>query len=113
MPDRFNRLEIAPFILLAFTENAFKHSANNQKGEKQISISLEIDSKQLHYEVINTVDNGGPDDESGISEGIGLKNLRKRLELQYTDHYDLKLKKNKDHFNARLVLDLNPDNKKI
>jgi len=112
-PSRFSKLEIAPFILLAFAENAFKHGANNQAGENLISINLKIDGSKLFYEVTNTTDNAGLNDENRIKEGIGLQNLRKRLELQYADHYDLRLSKRGSRFYASLVLELSTQSEEL
>lgn len=105
-PVRFNKLEIAPFLLLAFAENAFKHGKNSRAEENLIIIKLKISGTHLYYEVINTIDNTGPDEESVIEEGIGLQNLRKRLELQYPAHFELTLNKRGSRFHANLVIDL-------
>jgi len=109
-PSRYGKLEIAPFILLAFVENAFKHGSNNQADENLIIIKLEINGSQLYYEVINTIENTDTESERRIKEGIGLQNLRKRLELQYPDHFRLTLKKSGTRFHANLVIDLSIQN---
>lgn len=72
---------IAPLILMVFVENAFKHSAVNQTEGIEIKIRTEIKGDQLLFTCQNTTEanqNAAP--ETG---GIGLENVRKRLEFLY------------------------------
>ncbi|MEO5593533.1 MAG: sensor histidine kinase [Chitinophagaceae bacterium] len=76
------RQHITPLILLPFIENAFKHGANGTTGESSIGIDLSVAEGQLHFNVSNTRDN---DNGTTIEEKIGLTNVRRQLELMYSD----------------------------
>ncbi len=82
-PEQIRRREIAPLLLIPLVENAFKHGVSKLEPGT-ICIRLQVDEKQLLFSVEN------PDHaqiKSGNEEsGIGLANLRKRLQLLYPEH---------------------------
>ncbi|CAL2083271.1 His_kinase domain-containing protein [Tenacibaculum sp. 190524A02b] len=91
---------IAPLLLITLIENAFKHS----KVHSIININIEVEGKELTFKCENEFDK-----KSGSLEEtrtIGLKNLRKRLELIYEDHYELIIKEEKSRFSVLLSLNL-------
>ena len=76
--------KIAPMLLLSFIENAFKHGANKTNGDVKIDIDFKIVENFLYF----TISNPLPKTTNKIfdtknSSGIGLKNVKKRLELGY------------------------------
>ncbi|MEQ9423936.1 MAG: histidine kinase [Cyclobacteriaceae bacterium] len=81
---------IAPLIFLPFLENAFKHGANSQLDKAWVTINLEIKERELSFKVENNreaeVETG-----NGKDKGIGLKNVKRRLDLLYPDQYELKV----------------------
>ncbi|UOB18086.1 sensor histidine kinase [Abyssalbus ytuae] len=83
--------EIAPMLLLAFTENAFKHGAKKNVGKVEINIDFNVTGKFLYFRITNPVP--APNNEKKIKDtpgGIGIGNVKKRLELSYNkDDYDL------------------------
>ena len=85
---------IAPLILISFVENAFKHGAAKNHRESWITILLEINEKMISFQL----ENNFSDDEvlekhTTINSGIGLNNVKKRLDLIYPDEHDLDIKK--------------------
>jgi two-component system, LytTR family, sensor kinase len=71
---------IAPLLLMPLVENAFKHGAGQSTGATHIHIHLQVKNQQLKFLVENSLE------ESPVQEpreGIGIKNLRRRLELMY------------------------------
>ena len=97
--------EIAPLILIVFVENAFKHSQSSQSENITIEIDMEITDAGIfnfwcrnNYEEVSNTDN--------LSHGIGLDNVRKRLEILYADQYDLKLTKTENFYEVHLTLKL-------
>ncbi len=77
---------IAPMLFQPFVENAFKHGTSEQLGNVWMSIDLSVKQNQLYFKIINSCD------ENGIvnnEKGIGINNVRKRLELLYRDRFDL------------------------
>ncbi len=81
-----DRLLIAPLLLQPFIENAFKHIPKSRHEQSQIIISGRIVNNALLFEVTNTVN---VNQVSTLPGGIGLGNVRKRLELLYPNKYEL------------------------
>ncbi|MBW6535182.1 MAG: histidine kinase [Mariniphaga sp.] len=80
--------EIAPLILLPFIENSFKHGASKDRSKPSIHIKLNIGPDFLALEVMNSVPFVKNLDETE-REGIGLKNVKRRLELIYPGRHEL------------------------
>lgn len=95
--------QIVPLILVPFVENAFKHGASETTAEAYIKIQLSLNGNKLSFVVENSFEH---DAESARHEGIGLKNLRRQLELMYPD-FDLHTEILGVNFKAKLTLDLN------
>lgn len=91
---------IAPMLLIPFVENAFKH------GDKTVSnpgiiIKLDCKPKSLSFTVLNTKRIGGSKDCVG---GIGLMNVRRRLDLIYHQKYSLDILDGENKFEINLVI---------
>ena len=74
--------EISPLILLHFVENAFKHGASESRFDSYIRINLKLENRTLIYKVENSKELGLTKD----STKIGLKNIKRQLELLYSKH---------------------------
>ena len=74
---------IAPLLLLPLVENAFKHGASEARFDTSIAIDIQLDAQQLDCTISNTVET--PATLSSES-GIGLKNVKRQLELTYPKH---------------------------
>lgn len=79
--------QIAPLILLPFIENSFKHGASNDRATPKVEIKIKVAYEYLHLYVFNTTPDKNKNDQ--VNEGIGLKNVRRRLELIYPDAHNL------------------------
>lgn len=79
---------IAPMLLIPFIENAFKHGVLDE-GFLQIEIRISLTENLLHFIVKNSCRK----DEEEQKSGIGLENIRKRLELNYKENYELNIRK--------------------
>ena len=104
-----NSKRIAPMILIAFVENSFKHSMNSQAEDIQIIINLEISGEQLLFKSANTFAEQGGTGNTYLNKGIGLDNVRKRLELQYPEKHHLETKAEDNVYFVNLLLDLRED----
>jgi sensor histidine kinase YesM len=92
---------IAPMLLIPFVENAFKHgSRNHQPG---IIIHLYADNHLIRFEVSNYL-RKHPQIAEKHSGGIGLSNIRRRLELIYPDRHKLTIKEEEDQFKVILII---------
>lgn len=94
---------IAPLLLLPFVENAFKHGGKGTTGNALISIKILSKNNKLDFEVVNNLENDSPPMEQ---EGIGLKNVKRQLELTYPDKHQLEVLPSKDQFQVRLSINL-------
>jgi hypothetical protein len=96
--------EIAPLLLIPFIENSFKHGVNAQMGKGWVDIRLNAMNKKLSLSVVNS---RAENNNGGSEKGIGLKNVRKRLELLYPDKYQLKVEPLEEKFSVNLTIDIN------
>lgn len=96
---------IVPLILITFLENAFKHGISNGGGNSWITVSVQVEGRQLRYEVRN---GKVGDTEKTVTEksGIGLVNVRRRLELSYPNAHKLTITEDDTEYTVRLVLEL-------
>lgn len=92
---------ISPLILLPFVENAFKHS-NLLNPKSRIEVNFEVKEKKVYYTVSNTIA-----ESYSAEHGIGLKTLKRILELAYEDQHQLNIWKDKSVHYAELILELN------
>lgn len=95
-------IRVPPMLFLPFVENAFKHGAIVD-GKLQIRMKFEVIKTQLFFHIENTTRNGETESEKA---SIGLKNIRKRLELLYPDNYDLQVKTPKNRYVVTLKISL-------
>jgi two-component system LytT family sensor kinase len=95
---------ITPLVLISFVENAFKHGVATDK-ENPIRIVLNVASDKLFFQVINKKNNQNKDDTGGI----GLQNVKRRLDLLYRAQYRFHIEDNQDLYNCELYLNLSND----
>ncbi len=99
-----DRHTIEPMLLIPFVENAFKHGMG-LVPDPEIDISLKVSGNELLFEVKNKYIED--DDAKDKLSGIGLSNVKRRLELLYGPNQELKIIKQQDWFTVSLRLNLN------
>jgi len=99
------KYQIAPFILLPFLENAFKHGTGKQIEQCWISLNLCMSDSVMYFKLVNSIDHEKDEDRTEVG-GVGLINARKRLELLYKDKYRLRTKSQEDVFVVDLEITL-------
>ena len=104
-----NNQQIAPLILLPFLENAFKHGISQQVDQCWISFHLRLSGFFLYFKLINSKDK---DEKEGLNEasGIGLQNVKRRLELLYPGKYKLETLEKEEVFIVNLTLQIDKMN---
>lgn len=85
-----NNYQIAPLLLIPFVENAFKYGVNPSESS-EISIDIRLEDNRLFFKVANH--DYSKDIVVSSSNGIGIENTQKRLDLLYPDKHNLTFKK--------------------
>lgn len=98
---------IAPMILIPFVENAFKHGIDASKSSF-VAITLTISDIDLEFIVENSISLVSESSKEKTS-GIGIKNVKRRLNLLYPDKHILNIKKEADTYLIKLVININQD----
>ncbi len=100
--------EIPPMLILPFVENCFKHGVSNKTDHNWVAIDFSVKGNLM----ILKVENSKPDEtkvritKKDHHDGIGLKNVQRRLELLYKDAYNLQIFNEPDTFLVVLKLEL-------
>ncbi|BAO77692.1 sensor histidine kinase [Winogradskyella sp. PG-2] len=92
-------IKVPQFLLLPFVENAFKHGSLHSISQP-IIIDITVDGTCLNYKVINEIEKKKKDKVGGL----GLDNLKKRLELLFLKQYSFSCKTENSTFTAQLKI---------
>jgi two-component system, LytTR family, sensor kinase len=95
-------LEVVPLVLLTFVENAFKHVSNYTDRANRVSIRIQAQDEMLVSTIRNTKDPFPG--RSGTEGGIGLANVKRRLELMYPGQFVLQIDEPPDTYVVTLKL---------
>ena len=99
----FERHEIAPMLLIPFVENMFKHGS--QKGRSPLfSISIIVAQNSL---LLNCKNHIRETKNIDSRSGIGLHNVKKRLELLYENNFSIQIINENNDFEIKLEIQLN------
>ena len=93
-------LQIAPMLLLPFVENAFKHGTQIN-GVLNVDINLKTDTENLCFYIENSFL-----EVSNFKKGIGLDNIKKRLEMLFKDKFSLEIQSKEKQFSVQLNIPL-------
>ena len=92
-------------FLMVFIENAFKHSTASQSEDIKIEVSLELKSDNVlefvcknSFQKISNTDN--------LAKGIGLENVKKRLNLIYPNSHQLTIQQTENEYHVNLLIEL-------
>lgn len=96
-------ISIAPMLFLPFVENSFKHGII-RNGKLNIAIDLTCIDNHIDFKISNS-----HEAKTEHTSGIGLENIKKRLELLYKNRYDLNISESEHRFNVHLNLKLKHD----
>ena len=95
---------IAPLLFIPFLENSFKHGVSSNIDAAWVDVKLEVNDGELVF----TVANNKPAKPRPASEshGIGLKNVKRRLDLLYPDKHSLNIEDNSEFYRTQLKIEL-------
>ena len=94
---------ISPLILITFLENAFKHGVSNGNDHCWIKVRLEVEGTRLMYRIANSKIKTASYLSDG--EGIGLKNVKRRLDLSYPGKHQLNIDDQEDSYSVTLTIE--------
>lgn len=95
---------IAPLVFITFLENAFKHGVNNSHPGSWVRAEIQIRGNECIYIVANSKPPANT--VSTEKSGIGLQNVKRRLELSYPGQFDIKVSDYPDSYTVQLKLTL-------
>lgn len=96
--DIDENLKIVPLLFIILLENAFKHGIENLRENAYIKMSLVSSKKEICFAIENNYE------KTENKEGIGLKNLKRRLELIYPNQHELNFRITEKNYQVQLIL---------
>ncbi|OAV67520.1 Inner membrane protein ypdA [Bacteroidales bacterium Barb6XT] len=103
LKGEFTSLKIMPLTFIPFVENAFKYGISAHI-DCFIHLTIEAVNRMLVFTIANSIIQGQKDIIR--SSGIGLENIKKRLELAYPGRYELEIKNNEHTYSVYLKIRL-------
>ncbi|MCR8561200.1 histidine kinase [Mucilaginibacter sp. BJC16-A38] len=102
----YNDHYIAPLLLIIFVENAFKHFSASKGQTAFVHIHIDIKNNHLKLKVQNSVDPEYTPVKNKSRGGLGLNNVKQRLDLIYPQQHQLTIAKENNCFQVNLEIDL-------
>jgi len=99
--------QIAPLIFIPFLENSFKHGLNTHISHGFVNILLEVEDQHIHFYIENSKSESLPTQTHKRSGGIGLVNVKRRLNIIYPNNYKLEIHDDPNTYGVELDIDLN------
>ncbi len=96
--------QIAPLMFIPFLENSFKHGLGNQINKGFVRFILDVETENIKMSIENSKPSM-PNQDHRVG-GIGLTNVRRRLDLLYPNHYDLAIDDTPNSYTVNLKIDL-------
>lgn len=94
---------IAPMLLIPFVENAFKHGIS-LRNRSWIVVSMSCDAQHIYFDAYNSIHPRPENDPERNSLGIGLNNVRRRLQLLYPGRHELSIRQTATEFFVHLTI---------
>ncbi|HEY4323883.1 MAG TPA: histidine kinase [Mucilaginibacter sp.] len=102
-PDNYT---IAPLLLVVLIENAFKFVSNFTDRDNKICINLSAANNLFTFHIGNTTQHRQSSSPNPTAGGIGIVNLKRRLELLYPEKHEMSFKEKANYYEATLTLEL-------
>lgn len=90
--------KVVPLLFIILLENAFKHGVENLRENAYIKVKLTTSQNQLYFMIENNYE------KTKTVSGIGLKNLKRRLELTYPNQHELTFSVTENIYQVQLIL---------
>ncbi|QZT37791.1 histidine kinase [Halosquirtibacter xylanolyticus] len=95
-------IELSPLLFIPIVENCFKHGKISSDPDSFVTIDLHQVGDKIEFKTVNSITSNNH--ENSGREGIGINNLRKRLELVYTKNHILNFKKEDNKFIVEMII---------
>jgi hypothetical protein len=96
-----NGYQVSPLLLIQFVENAFKHGMEENKSGSFLFIRIAVQNGWLYYHSVNSISH-----QVYQQGGVGMENVRKRLDILYEGRYELNINSPGDKYEVDLRLHL-------
>ena len=96
---------ITPMLLVPFVENSFKHGMGNSANEGFITVVSEFRGENFRF-IIENSKPGSASHDGKVSNGMGLTNVKRRLELLYPERYQLSIDEDEERYTVKLSVQL-------
>lgn len=96
--DVYENIKVVPLLFIILLENAFKHGVENVREGAYIKMSLAASQNEIGFTIENKYE------KAENASGIGLKNLKRRLELIYPNQYKLTFSVTENVYKVQLIL---------
>lgn len=106
VPDNTHDLHIAPLLLLPLVENSFKHGTSNMLEQPWVNLQVSLHGNQMHMKLMNG--KASNDRPQPGNAGIGIHNVRKRLDLLYPGRHELTITNDEEVFIVNFKVELVP-----
>lgn len=103
IPTDTGNLYIAPLLLLPLVENCFKHGTSNMLEQPWLSLQVQLKEDTMEVRLMN---GKAKEKKTANAFGIGIQNVRKRLDLLYPEKHVLKIMDEEEVFVVQLTLQL-------
>jgi sensor histidine kinase YesM len=103
---KIEKQRISPLLFIPFLENAFKHGISQQLEPGFINLTLTIDENRLQMELVNSKSSQGPRANASNSGGIGLINVKRRMEILYPTQHTIVIHETPNTYTVNLQLTL-------
>jgi hypothetical protein len=103
--QQVNLVQISPMLLIPFVENAFKHGISLREPS-HIRVTLDVKDQVLYFDVNNSKHHKPENDPEKDKSGIGLNNVKQRLQLLYPVRHELIIRETSREFFVHLTIQL-------
>ncbi len=106
LPPAEVNLEIPPLLFIPFIENAFKHGISYRE-KSFIHISMKVENNIIQFNCVNSLGQTSEKNSDENHSGIGLENVKKRLNLLFPDAHKLSIEKSDSEYRVSLEIEIN------
>jgi sensor histidine kinase YesM len=103
LPETYDNVSLPPLLFISFIENAFKHGVSYREPSS-LAFKMTQNPGSLEFTAVNTVSTFRFENPKVHHGGIGLENIKKRLNLLYGDRYKLDIESKDDEYKVLLII---------